>query len=122
VTLVDTSVWLDHLNKGVPALSRLLEQDEVCTHPYVIGEIAMGKWKLRELTLALLNGLPRVMTARHEEVMHFVDEQLIYGSGIGYIDAHLLVAVRIKPGCVLWTRDRGLRVAAIALGGASTLV
>ncbi len=114
--LVDTSVWLDHLNKGLPAMSRLLERNEVAMHPFVAGEIAMGRWKLREITLNQLGQLPRVMNARHDEVMRFVDEEQLYGIGIGYIDAHLLVATRITAGCAFWTSDKRLHLAATRLG------
>ena len=122
VILVDTSVWLYHLHGRVPVLSGPVEQDEVATHPYVIGEIAMGKWQWRGITLARRNQLPRALTARHDEVMRVVEEHQLYGIGIGYIDAVLLAAARITAACTLWTRDRRLRLAAVDLGVASTLV
>jgi hypothetical protein len=36
--------------------------------------------------------------------------------GIGYIDAHLLAAVRLMPGSLVWTRDKRLFEAASSLG------
>jgi len=35
--LVDTSVWVDHLRAGEPALAVALEQGAVLTHPFVVG-------------------------------------------------------------------------------------
>jgi predicted nucleic acid-binding protein len=46
----------------------------------------------------------------------FVDWHRLFGSGIGYVDAHLLAAVRLTAGAALWTRDRRLGRAADRLG------
>src|SRR5207244_638482 len=43
VTLVDTSVWVDHLRAGNRTLVSLLLDAEVLTHPFVIGELACGQ-------------------------------------------------------------------------------
>jgi hypothetical protein len=45
-------------------------------------------------------------------VMHAIDRWKLFGSGIGYIDAHLLAAAAVTPGALLWTRDKRLRVIA----------
>lgn len=37
-------------------------------------------------------------------------------SASGYIDAHLLAAVRLSAGAMLWTRDKSLRRVASTLG------
>ena len=120
--LVDTSVWLDHLNMGVPSLQRLLLNDEIVMHRYIIGEIAMGKWRKRSGTLIELEKMRVIFPATHDEVLHLVEQHKLYGIGIGYIDAHLLAATRMTPGCKFWTRDKRLRAAAIDLGIASPLV
>jgi predicted nucleic acid-binding protein len=39
VILVDTSVWIDHLQSSDAALTAALERDEVAIHPLVIGEL-----------------------------------------------------------------------------------
>jgi len=57
--LVDTSVWVDHLRKGVPALAAALEQGTVLMHPFVIGELACGKLKNRSEVLQLLASITR---------------------------------------------------------------
>ncbi len=41
--LVDTSVWIDHLRENDPALSALLGRRQILTHPFVIGELALGR-------------------------------------------------------------------------------
>jgi predicted nucleic acid-binding protein len=108
VILVDTSVWIDHLRKNDVGMRRLLGMGQVLSHPLVIGELAMGIFKRRDLLLSELGDLPSAKIAQHDEVLHFVSKHTLFGSGIGYIDAHLLATVRLMPGTLLWTRDRRL--------------
>lgn len=110
--LVDTSIWIDHLRAGDATLVALLETGRVLAHPYVIGEIALGNLKNRATVISTMNYLPRATVATESEVLRFIDEQPLFGLGIGFIDAHLLAAVRLTPGAALWTRDK--RLAAIA--------
>jgi predicted nucleic acid-binding protein len=115
VILVDTSVWIDHLRKGNAVLRRLLETGQVLSHPFVIGELAMGSLKQRNLVLSALQDLPKAMVAREDEVLRFTSERALFGLGIGYIDAHLLVAVQLTPEALLWTRDKRLSEIAVKL-------
>lgn len=110
--LVDTSVWIDHLHKAVPLLGDALENGDVATHPFVIGEIACGEIARRREVLDLLSTLPSGMVATEEEALHFIEHRRLMGKGIGYIDAHLLASVMLTDGATLWTRDK--RLAAIA--------
>jgi predicted nucleic acid-binding protein len=116
VILVDTSVWIDHLRKSEAGVRRLLGVGQVLSHPLVIGELAMGSFKRRDLLLSELGDLPSAKIAAHDEVLHFVSTYRLFGLGIGYIDAHLLAAVRLMPGSLLWTRDRSLLEVASKLG------
>ena len=106
--LVDSSVWVDHLRKNERGMHRLLGVGQVLSHPFVIGELAMGSFKRRDLLLNELMDLPQAKVAADDEVLHFVSRYALFGSGIGYIDAHLLAAVRLMPGTLLWTRDKRL--------------
>jgi predicted nucleic acid-binding protein len=106
--LVDTSVWVDHLRKGDVALQKLLETGRVLSHPFVIGELAMGNMKQRDVVLGALQDLPKATVAHEDEVLRFTFDRALFGLGIGYIDAHLLVAVQLTPEALLWTRDRRL--------------
>lgn len=114
--LVDTSVWIDHLRNANTSLSRLLEANRVLVHPFVIGEIALGALRQRELVLADLRRLPQLSVASDQEVLHFIEAQALFGLGIGYVDASLLAAVRLTTGASLWTRDRRLLSVAMRLG------
>jgi predicted nucleic acid-binding protein len=114
--LVDTSVWIDHLRKGLPTLGAALEREEVMVHPFVIGELACGSLKDRNEVLALLAALPRAVVATDEEVLLFIKQRRLMGRGIGYVDAHLLASVTLSEGTQLWTHDARLRAVAADLG------
>jgi predicted nucleic acid-binding protein len=116
VILVDTSVWVDHLRKGVAELEVLLDQGRVAIHPFVLGELSLGNLSQRDVVLGSLAGLPMVMVAGDAEVLSFVESAKLYGLGIGYVDAHLLAAARLTPGTSVWTRDKRLRAAAEKIG------
>ena len=113
--LVDTSVWVDHFRQGVPLLGDLLSVGEVATHPFVIGELACGNLKNRVEILTLLSALPVVQVASHSEALHVVETQSLSGSGIGWVDVHLLSSALLNH-APLWTRDRKLLAAARVLG------
>ncbi|MCW4461857.1 type II toxin-antitoxin system VapC family toxin [Sphingomonas sp. BT-65] len=114
--LADTTIWIDHLRHGDPLMAERLQSGLIFTHPFVIGEIALGSLRRREDILRALRRLPATTRARDEEVQILIERQPLYNLGIGYVDAHLLAAVRLTPGLRLWTRDRRLHGAALNLG------
>ncbi len=105
--LVDTSVWIDHLNKADAHLQELLRQDRVRIHPFVLGEIALGKLRKRDELLQSLSGLQMVPIATESDLMVAINALSLDGTGIGYVDAHLLLSARLN-GVKLWTRDKRL--------------
>ena len=109
--LVDTSVWVDHLRKGNARLTALLDDGLVLVHPFVLGELALGRMKRRAELLGLLDEMPRAEAANHEEALEFVDRHGLAGSGVGWVDVHLLVSAALT-GASLWTLDRRLAAAA----------
>jgi len=119
--LVDTSIWIDHLHRSDTALSTLLNEAQVCIHPMIIGELALGSLRDRRTVLGLLSDLPGAPVATHTEVLSFVEWHALYGSGLGLVDIHLLAAAHLSPADRLWTRDRRLRLAADKLGVAADL-
>lgn len=121
MVLVDTSVWVDHLQRGNPALASLLNRGQVLVHPFVIGELALGSLQQRTRILDALQNLPTVTQATDTEVRGFIGAHTLYGIGIGYVDAHLLAATRLTPTAQLWTLDKRLQAAAAGLGMAFTL-
>ena len=110
--LADTPVWIDHLRKADATMNSVLARQQILIHPYVIGELAMGSLKDRDEMLRGFHELPRIKLALDSEVLTFVTQNKLFSLGIGFIDAHLLLSVRLTPGTLLWTRDRRLREAA----------
>ncbi len=117
--LVDTTIWVDHLRSIDPGLSHLLTTEQVLGHPFVVGELALGRLPRRKEILSSLIKLPQANIASDTEVLEFIDMNGLVGSGVGYVDIHLLAAVRLTPGAGFWTRDRRLVSAAQRLGYAA---
>ena len=114
--LVDTSVWIDHLRKGNPVLSELLEGGNVLIHPFVLGELVCGNLKNRWEVLKLLSELPQAPVAMEAEVLEFIESRSLMGRGIGYIDVHLLAATALEGFSLLWTFDKRLAAVSDELG------
>lgn len=114
--LVDTSVWVDHLRTGDPRLAALLQANQVLTHPFVIGEIALGSLKQRHLVLRALANLPQAPVARADEVLLFIDRHSLAATGLSHVDVHLLASAQLAAGATILTRDMRLETTARRLG------
>lgn len=86
--LVVTSVWVEHLRRGLPRLATRLQE-----------------------VLELLQGLPAATVASDTEVLLLIERGHLMGRGIGYVEIHLLASARLSH-CRLWTQDG--RLAAVA--------
>ncbi|MSR05807.1 MAG: VapC toxin family PIN domain ribonuclease [Gemmatimonadetes bacterium] len=109
--LVDSSVWIGHIASANPRLSSLLADRLVLTHPFVAGEVACGTMKRRVEILGHMGQLPEAPIAGHAEVMALVERQHLAGSGLGWVDVHLLASTLIGSAS-LWSADGALRRAA----------
>jgi predicted nucleic acid-binding protein len=116
VILVDTSIWVGHLRAADKVLTNLLTAGLVLGHPFVVGELAVGNLKPRNVVLFSMQKLPQATVSTDREVLHLIDRHALYGTGIGYVDAHLLASLRLTPGALLWTRDKPLQIVAERLG------
>jgi predicted nucleic acid-binding protein len=114
--LVDTSVWVDHFNLFDAKVDDLLNSKRIFMHPFVIGELAMGNLQNRDVMIAKLNELIVLIPVRHTLIMAFIKSANLYGSGLQYVDAHLLGSVVTTAECTLWTKDKRLLAAANRLG------
>jgi predicted nucleic acid-binding protein len=119
--LADTSIWIDHLRGGDLGLARILGRGDVVIHPFVIGELALGYVPRIAETLDELRRLPRVIVADSDEVLTFIAHRKLSGSGIGYVDAHLLAAAALARETFLWTRDKRLHTVAQSLSLAAEI-
>jgi len=112
--LVDTSVWVAHLRDGNIDLEKLLNNGNVATHEFIIGELACGTLKNRAKILSYFCALPMATPAEHEEVMCFIENHRLMGKGLGYIDMHLLAAAFLTN-IPLWTFDKKMSEVASSL-------
>ena len=116
--LVDTSVWVNHLRVADRQLAGLLLEEAVLCHPFVVGELACGALGRRSEVLGLLRSLPQAPVVDQHEVLAFVEAHTLMGSGLGWVDVHLLASAALaREG--FWTRDRRLAEAARRLGVAA---
>lgn len=114
--IADTMVWADFISHGDERLQDLLNREATLMHPYVRGEISLGNIGWRVATLADLDRLPMAPVAEHREVVSLIESARLFGSGVGYVDAHLLASALLHDEGRLWTRDRRLLAAAERLG------
>ena len=111
MVLVDTSIWISHFRKNNSHLKKLLLDESVACHPFIIDELACGNIKNRKEIIPLLQALPQALIAENDEVLQFIEQKKIMGMGIGLIDVHLL-ASSLLTGIPLWTTDKRLSTTA----------
>lgn len=115
MVLVDTSIWVEHLRAGHRGLEGLLAEGKVACHELIIGELACGFIKNRGEILGLLQALPAVIEAEHDEAMRFIDRYRLMGKGLGFIDVHLMASAVLSD-TPLWTLDKTLKAESSRLG------
>ena len=119
--LADTSVWASHLRNHDPLMVSLMDGERLLMHPYVIGELSMGNLHNRAAFILALHQMEGVTLATDSEVSRLVEDSRLYGTGIGWIDAHLLASTLLTDDVQLWSHDRRLSAAASRFGRATQL-
>jgi predicted nucleic acid-binding protein len=114
MVLVDTSIWISHFKEDNSHLKKLLIDESVACHPFIVGELACGNIKNRKEIISLLQALPRTLVAESDEILAFIEHKKLMGAGIGLIDVHLLASAMLTN-IPLWTADRKLRTTASKL-------
>jgi predicted nucleic acid-binding protein len=113
--LADTSVWIEHLRIREGVLSALLVARQIAMHPFVTGEVLLGSLRDPVRVADELLSLRITPVASDVEVRQFIRSHELSGTGIGYVDAHLLSAAKLLPGTLLWTFDQRLNAVAARL-------
>jgi predicted nucleic acid-binding protein len=113
--LVDSSVWINHFRHAEPRLEALLVSKLVALHPFVLGELACGNLPKRAETIAYFEMLPVAAVASEPEVRHLLEARGLSGTGLGWIDMHLLASAMLQ-GARIWTADRAMAAVAKKLG------
>ena len=114
--LVDSSVWIRHLQKPNDALSEYLETPQALMHPLVLGELVCGMFARRETQLRIWRSLPQAPLHPHDSVIDWIEAERLMGRGIGFIDAHLLYSTLHRSETRLWTADKRLENLAVRFG------
>ena len=115
MTLIDTSIWVNHFRRLHAGLVELLEESSAAVHPFVIGELACGNLRNRTAVLGDLSRLPQAPLASEKEVHTLVETRRLWGSGLGWVDVHILASA-LLAGWELATADAAMREAAKRLG------
>jgi predicted nucleic acid-binding protein len=110
MTIIDTSVWVDHFRRAIPEVTELLATDRALMHPMVLGELCLGQMRDRDEKLGDLANLERAPVAEHDEVHALVERFKLWGRGVGWVDCHLMAAAREMDAHLL-TRDMALKAA-----------
>ena len=114
--IVDTSVWVDHFRRRGPALARIIADEGVVLHPYVRGELLLGGLSMEGEVAEQLAMLPCPPVASSSEAAAFISWGSLAGTGIGYVDTHLLVSAKLASEGRVLTRDKRLLAQAERLG------
>ena len=114
--VVDTSVWINHFRRRESILPTLIATRKILLHPYVHGELMLGGLPSIGPAAEELLELRRCPVASAAEAAAFIGWAELTGTGIGYVDAHLLLSARLLAKGQLYTSDRGLHAQALRLG------
>jgi predicted nucleic acid-binding protein len=115
MVLADTSIWADHFRSDDFHLAELLGNNNVVIHPFVLAEIALGSLRGRAKSIHDLQSLPAARVVDDAAVLHSIEQLKLYATGIGFVDAHILLSAK-QEGHDLWTRDKRLAAQAERLG------
>jgi len=118
VILADTSIWIEMFRRGgfKAELDSLIANDQLCTHPCVVAELACGYLPDRQKTLSLLDNLIALRVVRLADVRVMIEARGLASKGIGLTDAHLIASCLATPGTRIWTIDAALGRVTESLG------
>jgi predicted nucleic acid-binding protein len=107
VILADASIWIAMFRTGAytEELGTLIANDQLCIHPFLIAELALGSLPERRKTLVYLDQLISLRPARLQDVRHMIEARGLASKGIGLTDAHLVASCLAAPGTQIWTID-----------------
>jgi predicted nucleic acid-binding protein len=109
VIIIDTSIWIDHIRGIDTPLDAILGSGTEAMHPFVYGELLLNGLPKRGALAERLAGLKPAPVASATDVGAFIIWAKLAGTGIGYVDTHLLLSARLVPGGMLMTSDGNLR-------------
>jgi predicted nucleic acid-binding protein len=109
VIVVDTSIWIAHIQGKLTPLTDILGEGTVLLHPFVLGELLLsGLPKQGPFSVESLDDYAQAPLASPIEVASFIQWAKLAGTGVGYVDVHLLVSARLMPHGSIMTLDNNL--------------
>jgi predicted nucleic acid-binding protein len=117
--LVDSSIWVGHLRAEDLQLTQLIARDELLHHAFVTGEVGVGSFsssKARSRVIAFLRDLEPAVIVGEIAFHEYVSAHSLFGTGVGFVDCHLLASVAETKGVRLWTADKQLANQAERIG------
>ena len=116
--LADASIWIAMFRTSAckAELNTLIENDQLCVHPFLVAELALGTLPDRGKTLAFLDRLIQLRPVRLADLRHMIEARNLASTGIGLTDAHLIASCLATPGTQIWTLDGKLGRVAESLG------
>jgi predicted nucleic acid-binding protein len=92
--LVDTSIWVELFRTGKfkAELEKLIVNDQLCTHPFVVAELVCGFLPDRQQTLIELDKLCTLPAISTTDLRYMIGSQGLFFEGIGLVDAQLLAS------------------------------
>jgi hypothetical protein len=106
---------VNHFRASDPTIGSLIKKSLAGTHPFVVGELAVGNLKNRAETLDDFALLPQLPLTDAEEAHDLLESRRLWGKGLGWIDLHLLAATKLA-GWSLYTADTEMAHAARQMG------
>ncbi len=105
--LADTSIWIEMFRKGgfKAELATLIANEQLCTHPFIVAELACGFLPDRHKTLNEFDKLIALPTINTADVRFMIEARGFASKGIGFIDAQLIASCLATPGTQIWTID-----------------
>jgi len=118
VIVPDAPIWIDFFRSGArkTQLRLLIDNSQLCMHPWLVAELALGSLPDRRKTLEYLDRLTPIRTVSLADVRHMIEARNLSGRGIGLTDAHLIASCLATPGTQIWTSDQKLGKVAESLG------
>ncbi len=110
--IVDTSIWIDHLRGIDSPLDDILGSGIELLHPFVYGELLLNGLPQQGAFAERLQGLKPAPLASQKDVAAFIIWAKLAGTGVGYVDTHLLVSAKLLPTGLVMTKDHKLEAQA----------
>lgn len=98
----DTSTWVDHFRgKDTPLGSASATAQQWLLHPFVLGELLLGGLPKRRGVDDFLDRLLPAPVASAIEANAFIQWAKLAGTGVGYVDVHILVSARMASARII---------------------